>query len=44
MIVILKAELIKHVDDRKMLTEPTEEKIEQERKDMKRAEKLFLEE
>ena len=44
MIVILKAELIKHVDDRKMLTEPTEEKIEKERKDMKRAEKLFLEE
>ena len=44
MIVILKAEIIDHIDDRKLLTKPTEEKIEQERKDMKRSEELFLQE
>ncbi len=44
MIVILKAEIIDHIDDRKLLTKPTEEKIEQEKEDMKRSEKLFLKE
>ncbi len=44
MIVILKAEIIDHIDDRKLLPKPTEEKIEQEKKDMKRSEKLFIKE
>ncbi len=42
MIVILKAELIDHVGDREKLARPTEQLIEDERKDMKKAEKLFL--
>ncbi|MEA2095930.1 MAG: type II and III secretion system protein [Candidatus Cloacimonadota bacterium] len=44
MIVVLKAEIIDNIDDRKLLTKPTEEKIEQERKDRKRSEKLFMKE
>jgi type IV pilus assembly protein PilQ len=42
MIVILKAELIDHVDNRKKLSKPTEQQIEIERQDMKKAEKLFM--
>lgn len=42
MIVILKAEIIDHVNIRKKHAKPTEEQIEQERKYMKDAEKLFL--
>jgi len=44
MIVIVKAEIIDPLDDRKQLAKPTEEKIEQERKDTKNAENLFMKE
>ncbi len=44
MIIILKAEIIDQIDDRRKLSKPTEEQIEEERKDMKRAEKLFIKE
>ena len=44
MIVIVKAEIIDPVDDRRKLDKPTEEQIEQERKDMKRAENLYIKE
>ena len=44
MIVILKAEIIDNVNERKILSEPTEDQIEYERKGMKDAEKLFLKE
>ncbi len=44
MIVILKADIVDQVDAREKLTKPTEEQIEQERKEMKRAEKLFIKE
>ena len=44
MIVIVKVEIIDSVDDRRKLDKPTEEQIDQERKDMKRAEKLFMKE
>ncbi|RLC58250.1 MAG: hypothetical protein DRH89_01585 [Candidatus Cloacimonadota bacterium] len=44
MIVILKAEIIDHVNIRKKHAKPTEEQIEQERKYMKDAEKLFIKE
>ena len=42
MIVIVKAEIIDSVYDREKLDKPTEEQIDQERKDMKDAENLFL--
>ena len=42
MIIIVKAEIIDSVYDREKLDKPTEEQIEKERKDMKEAEKLFL--
>jgi len=44
MIVIVKAEIIDPVEDRKTLAEPVEEQIEKERKDSKKAEKLFMKE
>ncbi len=44
MIVIVKAEIIDPLDDRKQLAKPTEEQIEQERKDTKKAENLFMKE
>ncbi|MCF7858998.1 MAG: hypothetical protein K9N07_06690 [Candidatus Cloacimonetes bacterium] len=44
MIVILKAELIEKVDERRKQAVPTDVQIIEERKDMDRSEKLFLEE
>jgi len=44
MIVILKAEIVDNTDERKILSESTKDQIRQEREDMKKAKKLFLEE
>ena len=44
MIIIVKAEIIDSIDDREKLDRPTEEQIEQERRNVKDAQKLFLKE
>ncbi|MDP8268095.1 MAG: type II and III secretion system protein [Candidatus Tenebribacter davisii] len=42
MIIIIKAEIVDHVNDRKKFMIPTNEQIDKERKDMQRSNKLFM--